>query len=197
MAASRTVIERRFRKGTNIFFWIAAFSSLGTTALYKGWVAKPVAAVCLATPMVFDVFARSAPRWMGPHLHYYCYIFSLVLAGIFALLGVFSRFGSHTGSYFKLGALFSGFAKIGSWLGIAQLVGSRLFYFAGIILYTLDGVLAFALENLLGHQFTELHVAVLLNLGFHFLMLVQLLYGFVAGLERETVVARDNETEKS
>ena len=197
MAASRTLIESRFRKGTNVFFWIAAFSSLGTTALYKGWVAKPVAAVCLATPMVFDVMARSAPRWMGTHLHYYCYLFGLILAGLFALLGIFSRFGSHTGSFFKLGAVFGGFAKLGSWLGIAHLVGSRLFYFAGIVLYSLDAILAFALENLLGHQFTDLHMAVLLNLGFHFLMLVQLLYGFVAGLERETVVAKGNEIEKS
>ena len=187
MANTRDVIEQRFRRGSNGFFWIAGLSALGTTALYKGWMFKPIASVCLATPMVLDVIARAIdPRLFGQQIHYYCYIFSLILAGLFLFLGVLSRFGSHTGRFLRLGAVFGGFARIGSWLGLAHLVGSRLFYFAGIVIYTLDGVLAFAIENLIGSQFTELRLAVLLNLGFHAVMLVQLLYGFVAGLERES-----------
>ena len=186
MASSREVIEGRFRTGSNAFFWISGLSALGTTALYKGWVFRPIAAICLATPMVLDVLARSiSRRFYGPQIHYYCWIFGLILAAILAAIGILAKYGSHTGKFLKLAPMFGGFAKLGSLLGMAHLVGSRLFYFAGIVLYTLDGVFAFALENLIGHQYTQLRLAVLLNLGFHFLMLCQLLFGFVAGLEKE------------
>ena len=190
MAASRDVIESRFRRGTNAFFWIAALSALGTTALYKGWAARLITMVCLATPMVLEILVRAInPRFYGPQIHYYCWVFSLILAALFVVLGILAKYGSHTGRFLRLGTMFGGFAKLGSWLGMAHLVGSRLFYFAGIVLYALDGVLAFVLESLLGNHYTELRLSVLLNLGFHFVMLCQLLYGFLAGLEREAVAA--------
>ena len=186
MASTRSLIEGRFRRGSNAFFWIGGLSALGTTALYKGWFVQPIAAVCLAIPMMLDVMARAIdPRLFGKQIHYYCYIFSLILAAFFLLIGVLSRYGSHTGGFLKVGAMFGGFARLGSWLGVAHLVGSRLFYFAGMVLYTLDGVLAFALENLVGSQFAELRLAVILNLGFHVVMMCMLLYGFLAGMERE------------
>lgn len=186
MAKTRAEIERRFRSGSNAFFLISGLSALGTSALYYGLNYKPLAAICLATPMVLDVIARAIdPRLFGQQIHYYCYMFSLALAGLFLILGLLSRFGSHTGSFFKVANLFGSFAKLGKALGIAHLVGSRLFYFTGIVLYTLDGLLAFALENLIGQQFTELRLAVLLNLGVHFVLLCRLLYGFAVGFEKE------------
>lgn len=186
MAKTRQEIEHQFRRGTNTFFWIGALSALGTSALYHGFTYQPVGALCLATPMVLDVVVRAIdPRLFGQQIHYYCYMFSLILAAVFVLLGLLSRFSSHTGAFLKLSSWFRSFAKIGNWLGMANLAGSRLFYFTGMVLYTLDGGLAFLLENLIGHQFTELKLAVMLNLAVHFIFMSRLLYGFALGFSRE------------
>jgi len=48
-----------------------------------------------------------------------------------------------------------------------------------------DGILALVMENVLRARFDQLHVVILMNLGFHCVMLVFLLHGFVAGLETE------------
>jgi hypothetical protein len=86
----------------------------------------------------------------------------------------------------KLGGLFGGFARLGGFLGIAQLVGSRLFYFVGIVLYMLDGVLGFGLEAAMRSiHLSRLHTVMQWNLGFHAVMLMLLLYGFLSGMERE------------
>ena len=93
MAKTRQEIEHQFRRGTNTFFWIGALSALGTSALYHGFTYQPVGALCLATPMVLDVVVRAIdPRLFGQQIHYYCYMFSLILAAVFVLLGLFGVF---------------------------------------------------------------------------------------------------------
>jgi hypothetical protein len=140
VARHRSSIEKRFRRGSNAFFLIAALSALSTTALYQGFAFEPVRAFCLATPMVLEAVARRVdPRFFGTELRYYCYVFSLILAGLIAALGLLTRYSSHAGGFFKVSnQMFKSFARVGAWFGIAHLVGSRLIYFSGIVLYTLD-----------------------------------------------------------
>ena len=187
MARHRSSIEKRFRRGSNAFIVIAALSAASTTALYNGLAFHPVRAFCLATPMVVESVVRHVdPRFFGTELRYYCYMFSLILAGAMAVLGLLTRYSSHAGTFFKVSnSMFKGFARLGSWFGIAHLVGSRLIYFSGIVLYTLDAVAAMLLENLIPKHIADLQLTMMLNLGFHLVMLTYLLFGFVAGLERE------------
>lgn len=188
MARTRDAIEARFRAGSRWFLIVGVLSALASTALYKGVAVKLISMFSLATPMVLDMMLRSIDgRWIWvEELHYYCYVFSLGLAGLFALMGLLSIYASHTGSFLKLERVFGIFAKLGSTVGIAHLVGSRLFYFAGICLYILDGLLAFGLEAVFRSHFSDLRLVVLMNLGFHCLVLMFLSHGFMAGFERES-----------
>ncbi|MBS2040151.1 hypothetical protein JST97_34510 [bacterium] len=186
MAKPRKAIESRFRRGSNFLILVGLLSAISHSLLYFGFTYRPVTIFCLAIPVVLDTVVRVVdPRLWGQELHYYCYIFGLILSGIFVLLGLASKFSSHSGTFFKLGSFMHGFKRLGRWAGGAQLVGSRLFYFVGIVLYIFDGVLALMMENFLRANFSQLRVLVLMNLGFHCLILVFLLYGFVAGLESE------------
>ena len=186
MAKPRTAIEARFRRGSNFFVLIGLLSAVANTLLYFGFNYKPITIFCLAIPVVLDTVVRIIdPRLWGQELHYYCYMFGLILSGIFVLLGMASKFTSHTGALLKMSTLLKGFARLGRFAGMAQLVGSRLFYFVGIVLYVFDGILAVVMENVLRARFDQLHVVILMNLGFHCVMLVFLLHGFVAGLESE------------
>jgi hypothetical protein len=186
VAKPRKAIEARFRRGSNFLILIGLLSAACHSLLYFGFTYRPVTIFCLAIPVVLDTVVRVIdPRLWGQELHYYCYIFGLILSGVFLLLGMASKFSSHTGTFFKLGSFMHGFKRLGSWAGAAQLVGSRLFYFVGIVLYIFDGVLALVMENVLRANFSQLRVLVLMNLGFHCVILTFLLYGFVAGLESE------------
>jgi hypothetical protein len=185
MANQRVSIEKNFRRGSNGFLLIAILSAACSTALYQGFGFQMIRAFCLATPMVLEAVARSVdPRYFGSELRYYCWVFSLAVAGLVASLGLLSRYASHAGVVLKLSNLFKGFARFGNFLGIAHLVGARLFYFVGVVLYTLDGVGAIFLENLVSWHLKDLKLIVMMNLGFHFVMLAYLLYGFVAGFEK-------------
>ena len=187
MAKPRKAIEARFRRGSNFLILIGLLSAACNSLLYFGFTWKPVTIFCLAIPVVLDTVVRVLdPRLWGQELHYYCYIFGLVLSALFVLLGMASKFTSHSGTFFKLGSFVHGLKRLGSWAGGAQLLGSRLFYFVGIVLYILDGVLALVMENFLRANFDQLRIMVLMNLGFHCLVLVFLLHGFVAGLESES-----------
>lgn len=187
MAKPRNDIEARFRRGSNAFILIGLLSALTNSLLYFGLTYKPVAMFCLAIPVVLDTVVRVVdPRLWGQELHYYCYMFGLIFSGLFLLLGIFSKFTSHTGSFLKVTSRVRVLSGLRRLLGGAQLAGSRVFYFAGIVLYVLDGFLALLMENVLHAQFSELRLTILLNLGFHCLVLVYLLFGFVAGLESES-----------
>ncbi|MBT9583099.1 hypothetical protein IV102_07110 [bacterium] len=186
MAKPRKAIEARFRRGSNFFILVGLFSALANTLLYWGFNFKAIKIFCLAIPVVLDTVVRVLPpRLWGEELHYYSYIFGLVLSGIFLLLGMASKFTSHTGTFLKFSSYLKPFASLGRFAGMTQLVGSRLFYFVGIILYAFDGILALVMENVLSAKFTDLRVIILMNLGFHCCVLVFLLYGFLAGLEAE------------
>lgn len=186
MAKPRKAIESRFRRGSNFLILIGLLSAISNSLLYFGFTWRPVTIFCLAIPVVLDTVVRVVdPRLWGQELHYYCWIFGLILSGLFVLLGMASKFTSHTGTFFKLGSFMSGLKRLGSWAGGAQLLGSRLFYFVGIVLYVLDGALALVMENFLRANFDQLRIMVLMNIGFHCLVLVFLLHGFVAGLESE------------
>lgn len=187
MAKPRKTIEARFRRGSNFFVLVGLMSALSNTLLYWGFNFKFIKIFCLAIPVVLDTVVRVLPpRLWGEELHYYSYIFGLVLSGIFLVLGMASKFTSHTGTFLKLSSYLKGFARLGQLAGMTQLVGSRLFYFVGIVLYVFDGILALVMENVLSAKFSELRVIILSNLGFHCLMLVFLLHGFMAGLEAES-----------
>lgn len=187
MPRTRQQIESRFRGGSAWLLIVGVLSALTSTAIYKGIGLKFLAVVSLATPLVLDTVAsKLLGGWLwAEQIHYICYIISLVMAAFFGLLGLLCMYGSHTGSFFKIDRLFGPFAKIGSTFGFAHLFGARLLYFSGILLYVLDGLFAFGLESLLRNWFSELRVLVLMNLGFHCLVLVFLTHGFLAGLERE------------
>ena len=188
MAKPRKTIEARFRRGSNFFILIGLLSAIANSMLYFGFTYKPVTIFCLAIPVVLDTVVRVVdPRLWGQELHYYCYIFGLILSGVFLLLGMASKFSSHTGTFFKLGSFIRGLNALGRWAGGAQLVGSRLFYFVGIVLYIFDGVLALVMENFLRANFDQLRILILMNLGFHCVILMFLLHGFVAGLESEAL----------
>jgi hypothetical protein len=187
VAKPRNAIEARFRQGSNAFIFVGLLSALGNSLLYWGYTYKPISILCLAIPVVLDTVVRVIdPRLWGQELHYYCYMFGLILSGLFLLLGMLSKFTSHSGAFLKLSSWFRGFATLGRWLGMAQLAGSRLFYFVGIVLYVFDGVLALLMENILRDHFSELRLVILMNLGFHCIVLCWLLFGFMAGLERES-----------
>lgn len=189
MAKPRTAIEARFRRGSNAFIAIGLLSAIANCLLYFGFTYRPITVFCLAIPVVLDTVVRVVdPRLWGQELHYYCFVFGLILSGLFLLLGILSKFTSHTGSFLKMTSLVRGLSGVRRVLGGAQLVGSRLFYFIGIVLYILDGLLALVMENFLHSHFSELRVTILMNLGFHCLVLVYLLHGFVAGLESEAPV---------
>lgn len=186
MAKPRKAIEARFRRGSNFFILIGLLSAMANTLLYWGMTYKPIKVFCLAIPVVLDTVVRVIDRRLwGEELHYYCYVFGMVLSGIFLLLGMASKFTSHTGTFLKLSSYLKGFATLGRLAGMTNLVGSRLFYFVGIVLYVFDGILALVMENVLSAQFTELRMIILMNLGFHCALLAFLLHGFVAGLEKE------------
>ncbi len=187
MARERDVIEQRFRSGSRWFLIVAGLSALASCAFYKGIAWKAFAMVSLATPLVVDAAVKKiGGGWLwAENLHYYTFLFGLALAGLFALLGVLSTYASQTGAFLRLEKVFGVFAVVGRAVGIAHLVGSRLFYFAGVVLYAFDGLLAFCLELCLRNFLTDLRVLVLTNLGFHCVVLVFLLFGLVAGLERE------------
>lgn len=186
MAKPRTAIEARFRRGSNALVFIGVISALGNTLLYNGFTHKLIGLFCLAIPVVLDTVVRAVPpRLWGAELHYYCYMFGMILSGLFLLLGILSKATSHTGTILKLSSWLNPLARVARFLGMTQLVGSRLFYFAGMILYVFDGVLALLMENVLHNRFDELRLVILGNLGFHFVLLVYMLYGFLAGMERE------------
>lgn len=186
MAKSRKLIEARFRRGSNVIVGVGLLSALANSLLYWGLNLTPIKIFCLAIPVVLDTVVRVVdPRLWGQELHYYCYLFGLILSGLLLLLGIASKFTSHSGTFFKLSSYLRGFARLGRFVGVAQLVGSRLFYFVGIILYFFDGLLALLMESFLRSHFDELRLVVLGNLAFHCLALTWMLYGFVAGLEGE------------
>ena len=190
MAKPRKAIESRFRRGSNFFILVGIVSAVANSLLYFGFNFKPIKIFCLAIPVVLDTVVRVLPpRLWGEELHYYSYVFGLVLSAIFVLLGMASKFTSHTGTFLKLSSYLRGFARLGRFAGMTQLVGSRLFYFVGIVLYVFDGILALVMENVLSAKFSELRVIILMNLGFHCVMLVFMLYGFLAGLEKESQAA--------
>ncbi len=189
MARSRSAIESRFRAGSNWFFLVGGLSALATTAFHKGWIIKPLMTMSLSLPMLVDQSLAMLPSRI-PYkeaFQYYGSMFGWALAAVFLLIGVLSKYGSHTGAFLKLGGLFGSFARLGSFLGIAHLVGSRLFYFVGIVLYILDGALGFGLEALLrSFHISKFHTVTQWNLGFHACVLMLLLYGFLSGMERES-----------
>lgn len=186
MAKPRTAIEARFRRGSNAFVLVGGISALANTLMYNGFTYKVISLFCLAIPVVLDTVVRAVPpRLWGAELHYYCYMFSMILSGLFLVLGLLSKATSHTGTILKLSSWLNPLARLGRFLGMAQLVGSRLFYFVGIVLYAFDGILALIMENVLHERFDELRLLILGNLGFHCVVLAYLLYGFFAGMERE------------
>ena len=189
MARSRDAIEARFRAGSNWFFVIGGLSALATTMFYKGWMVKPLMTVSLSLPMLVDQLLSTLPGRL-PYkeaFQYYGTLFGWGLAALFLILGLLSKFSSRSGTFLKLGGVLGPFARLGSFLGIAQLVGSRLFYFVGIVLYMLDGGLGYALETLLSNlRYSHLHVVMQWNLGFHAIVLMLLIYGFLSGMERES-----------
>jgi hypothetical protein len=190
MAKPRTAIEARFRRGSNAFILIGLISAIGNTLLYHGFVHKSISMFCLAIPVVLDTVVRVVdPRLWGQELHYYCYVFGMILSAVFLLLGLLSKATSHTGTVLKLSSWLRPLAGLARFLGMAQLVGSRLFYFVGIVLYVFDGLLALVMENVLRAHFTELRMVILGNLAFHCVLLIHLLYGFVNGMEREVPAA--------
>lgn len=192
MAKPRKQIEARFRRGSNAFIAVGLLSALANSLLYSGVKVLPIKVFCLAVPVVLDTAVRLVdPRLWGAELHYYCYLFGLILSGLFLLLGILSKFSSHTGTFLKLTSRLRGLSGVRTFLGRAQLAGSRLFYFLGIVLYVADAVLALLMENFLHGRFDELRLVILLNLGFHCLVLVVLLHGFVAGMESETPAPKD------
>lgn len=186
MARDRQQIEARFRGGSRWFLLVGALSALGSAAIYKGFSWKVFSTVTLAMPVVFDAVLRKfGGSWLwAEQLYYYCFVISLVMAAFFALVGVFTSYASHTGAFLKLDKVFGLFARIGSTFGMAHLVGSRLLYFSGMVLYIFDGLLAFGLEVLLRGYLTDLRLVVLLNLAFHAVVLFFLASGFVMGMER-------------
>ncbi len=159
---------------------------MGSAAIYKGLSWKVFSTITLATPVVFDAILRKfGGSWLwAEQLYYYAFVASLIMAAFFALVGVFTSYASHTGGFLKLDKVFGLFARIGSAFGMAHLVGSRLLYFTGMVLYILDGLLAFGMEVLLRRYLTDLRLVVLLNLAFHALVLVFMASGFVMGMER-------------
>lgn len=187
MARDRQLIEARFRSGSRWFIWIAALSAVASTAAYKGLALKFLGTFSLATPLVAEAVVRKfGGNWLwAEQAYYYSWIFGLALAAIFALIGVISSYASHTGAFLKLDKIFGVFARVGSAMGLAHLVGSRLLYFSGMVIYVLDGLLAFGMEVLLRGYISDLRILVLMNLAFHFAVLCMLCHGFVAGLERE------------
>lgn len=181
MALSRRQIEARFRRGTNALLGVGVLSGIGNALLYSGLAPKSVGVVCLAIPVVLDTVVRVVdPRLWGHELHYYCFIFSLLLSGVFVLLGLACKLGSHGGA--TLAVKKQGVMKS---LGNTQLFGSRLAYVVGIALYVLDGALALVMESFLRTHFDELRVLVLANLGFHCLVLSYLGWNFAASLTKE------------
>jgi hypothetical protein len=186
MAKPRPAIEARFRRGSNALVLVGLLAAACHTLLYWGFTLKPVKIFCLAIPLVLDTVVRVVdPRLWGQELHYYCYLFGMILSGLFLVLGFASKFTSHSGTLFRVGSYLRGLKGLGRFVGSAQLMGSRVFYFAGIVLYFFDGLLALVMENVLRAHFTELRLLILTNLGFHCLVLSYLLFGFVAGLESE------------
>jgi len=168
---------------------VGGLSALATTAFYKGWLMKPLMAMSLSLPMLVDQSLAMLPSRI-PYkeaIQYYGTLFGWAVAALFILVGVLSKYGSHTGAFLRLGGLFGSFARLGSFLGLAHLVGSRLFYFVGIVLYILDGALGFALEALLRSlHITKFHTVTQWNLGFHACILMLLLWGFLSGFEPES-----------
>ncbi len=173
--------ETRFRRGSLGLVGIGILSALSSTAIYKGVAVEYVAPFDLATPFVLDtVAAKWLGRWLwAEQIHYVCYVLSLVAAALFALIGGLCLYGSVTGEFFSLERVFGPFAKVGQALGIAHLVGARLLYFAGLLFYVADAVIAFWLESVLRSWFPELRMLMLMNLAFHCVVLVFLLWGFI------------------
>lgn len=187
MARDRQAIEARFRSGSRWFLIIAALSALASLAFYQGIAWKALGMVSLATPLVLDTAVKTiGGRWLwAEDLQYYCLLLSLALAAVFLLIGVLTSYASHTGAFLKLDRVFGIFARLGGAFGMAHLVGSRLIYFVGVVLYVADGLLAFCLEFFLRNILTDLRVLVLTNLGFHCFVLVFLMYGLASGFEKE------------
>lgn len=186
VARDRQQIEARFRSGSRWFLLVGGLSALGSAAIYKGFTWKVFSTITLAMPVVFDAILRKfGGSWLwAEQFYYYCFVISLVMAAFFALVGVFTSYASHTGAFLKLDRVFGLFARIGSAFGMAHLVGSRLLYFSGMVIYILDGLLAFGLEVLLRSHLADLRIVVLMNLAFHLIVLFFMASGFVMGMER-------------
>ncbi len=176
-------MERRFRYGGLCYMLVAALATAYAVQLHTNPAGTQPPAYGLATSYILDWSARAmdtAGGIFGGGWETRAFKINLIIAGVIFGLGLFAWLSSKIHRWF-------------AFLGVLPQLLSRVFYMAGMALYTLDTLLALGLEVGVRRLYNQdgfamqclvIHAGVLLILGFGFSTgMLGLWYGMVEFLQ--------------
>lgn len=172
-------MERRFRTGGLCYILVALLAAAYSVQLHTNPAGTQPPAYGLATSYILDWSARAmdqAGGIFGGGWEARAFKLNLIIAAVILGLGVFSWISSRVHRWF-------------SFLGVLPQLLSRVFYMAGMVLYSLDTLFALALEVGVRRMYHQdgfalqclvIHAAVLVVLAFGFSTgMMGLYYGFM------------------